>query len=177
MNYNSSFIQFECYISHQFWLSWILLCSISNNFDENYDFTRHKIDFAAAVISSSMNHVTSNRILYKNELKKYIKVDIYGGMGKPWCPIKFRDKNKNASNINNNHPNEGICKEIIYHLYKFYFAYAWYHLGFRTLLKLVALNGSSRHKRNHFRMESNINWKLLFFDLIWLFADLIRYQK
>ena len=60
--------------------------------------------------------------MYIEELRKYIKVDIYGGMGKP-CPKEFRDRNKNVTTINNAHPNEGICKEIIYHEYKFYFAF------------------------------------------------------
>jgi hypothetical protein len=99
-----------------------IIWELNKNFDEKYDYTKYKIDFAAAVISNGGDHVTSNRILFINELKKYIKVDIYGGLGKP-CLKEFRDKTKNISNIKNNHPNEGICKEIIYHEYKFYFAF------------------------------------------------------
>jgi glycoprotein 3-alpha-L-fucosyltransferase/alpha-1,3-fucosyltransferase len=103
-----------------------IIWELNENFDEKYDYTIDKIDLAAAVISNSRNHVTSNRLLYINELKKYMKVDIYGGQGKP-CPTVFRDKNKNISNFNVSNYYfervEGKCKEIIYHEYKFYFAF------------------------------------------------------
>jgi hypothetical protein len=99
-----------------------IIWELNENFNDNYDYTQNKVDFAAAVISNRNQHVTSNRINFINELRKHIKVDIFGGMGKK-CPDAFRDKNLNVSIIINTHPNDGLCKEIIYHEYKFYFAF------------------------------------------------------
>ena len=93
---------------------------LNEDFDENYDYTTDKIDMAAAVISNKAAHVTSNRLLLIAELRKYMNIDIYGYEGNP-CFNQFRDKTKNSSNIITQDVDN--CKEIIFHEYKFYFAF------------------------------------------------------
>jgi alpha-1,3-fucosyltransferase len=92
----------------------------NTEFDVNRDFAIEKTDLVAAVISNAQQHVTSERIAYISELSSYIKVDVFGAQGKP-CPVEFKDKRRTT--ILNNHPHDGLCKEIIYVEYKFYLAF------------------------------------------------------
>jgi hypothetical protein len=81
------------------------------------------IDFAAAFISNGNAHVTSQRLRYIEELRKYVKVDVYGAKGNSTCRTKFKNENKTRIENINYDPHDGICKSVVYGEYKFYFSF------------------------------------------------------
>lgn len=76
------------------------------NYVSNYDYLENKTHFAVALISNC-NMVTSKRLNYINELKKYVDVKVYGKCGEP-C----ESSNSNKCSL------DTLTKE-----FKFYFAF------------------------------------------------------
>jgi len=70
--------------------------------DKNYASTKSKI--VAVVMSNCYAGIVNDRIKYIKELKKYIKVDIYGKCGTLTCPRK-------------------TCMEKLGRKYKFYLSF------------------------------------------------------
>lgn len=77
---------------------------LNSDFDENKDFSDNKTKFAAVVVSNC--HYWHGRLDYIQELKRFIKVDIYGKCGNHQC----------GSDIEK-------CKADISRDYKFYLAF------------------------------------------------------
>ncbi len=78
------------------------------DFNNNYDFLNNKSHEVAAIISNCNDN--SGRLKYIAELKKYIKVDIYGKCGKN-CPDLHNDDTGKS------------CKQVISKEYKFYLSF------------------------------------------------------
>ncbi len=82
---------------------------LNENFDERYNFSKNKNEFAVAVISNC--HDNSQRLELISELQKYVSVKVFGNCGTNSCPTHFKNGTL------------GQCKEIIGAEYKFYFAF------------------------------------------------------
>jgi len=82
---------------------------LNRNFNERYNFSQNKTEFAAAVISNCFDN--SQRLELINELKKHIPVTIFGSCGTSACPTHFRNGTV------------AECKQIIGTEYRFYFAF------------------------------------------------------
>ncbi len=97
----SDFASHYSYESHYIWEE-------NKNFDDNFDYTTGKTEFAAIVVSNCGG--SSHRLTYIDEMKKYVNVSVFGNCGAP-CMKTYA----NGS--------EGDCKEIISTQYKFFLAF------------------------------------------------------
>jgi alpha-1,3-fucosyltransferase len=82
----------------------------NKTFDIGYDFTQGKIGLAVAIISNCRRDEKSNRFDYIKEMRKYMKVDVFGDCGEK-CPSRLRN------NISVD------CKEIVATEYKFFLSF------------------------------------------------------
>ena len=78
------------------------------SFNENFDFSKGKTDFLAAIISNCAR--SGPRLKYIFQLRNYVKVDLFGKCGRK-CPIYFKNTKIKSD-----------CKEIISQSYKFFLA-------------------------------------------------------
>lgn len=95
---------FMSHYSYETYNTW----QLNENFDENQNFYQDKTEFAAIIVSNCGG--SSGRLAYINEMRKYVKVDIYGNCGQA-CPKTFSDGTP------------GDCKEIIAKKYKFFLSF------------------------------------------------------